>query len=67
VDCKKVLSENISADFAPFRERAEELRAHPDRVKEILHEGGRKARARARATLDEARERMGLEWDRYQP
>jgi tryptophanyl-tRNA synthetase len=67
VDCKKVLSENISADFAPFRERAEELRTHPDRVKEILHEGGRKARARARATLDEARERMGLEWDRYQP
>jgi tryptophanyl-tRNA synthetase len=47
--------------------RAAELRAHPERLREILHEGGRKARAVARETLDEARELMGLAWDQYTP
>ncbi len=67
VDCKRILAENISSDFEPYRARAAELRAHPERLREILHEGGRKARAIARETLDEARELMGLAWDRYTP
>jgi tryptophanyl-tRNA synthetase len=67
VDCKRILAENISRDFEPYREKAEALRAHPDRLREILKEGGLKARAIARETLDQARELMGLSWDRYDP
>ena len=62
VDCKKILAENISTDFAPYRERAEHYRAHPEEVRRILDEGAEKARAIASATMDEVRERMGLRW-----
>src|SRR6185295_7533855 len=44
IDCKKVLAENISTAFAPFRERAKELKANPDRTREILQAGAEKAR-----------------------
>ena len=62
VDCKKILSENIAADFAPYRERAAHFRANPHQVREVLDAGAEKARAIASATLDEVRERMGLRW-----
>jgi tryptophanyl-tRNA synthetase len=62
VDCKRILSDNIVAAFAPFRERAAHYRAHPGEVRRILDEGAEKARAIASATLDEVRERMGLRW-----
>jgi len=62
VDCKRILSENIVAAFAPFRERAAHFRAHPGEVRRILDEGAEKARAIASATLYEVRERMGLRW-----
>jgi len=62
VDCKKILAENISTDFAPYRERAEHYRAHPEEVRRILDEGAEKARAIASGTMEEVRERMGLRW-----
>lgn len=62
VDCKKILAENITATFAPFRERAAHFRAHPEEVRRILDEGAEKARAIARETLAEVRRRMGLQW-----
>jgi tryptophanyl-tRNA synthetase len=62
VDCKKILSDNIVAAFAPFRERAAHFRAHPDEVRRILDEGADKARAIASDTLNEVRGRMGLRW-----
>jgi len=61
VDCKKRLTANMAAQLAPIQERAAELRAHPERVREILHEGARRARAMASVTLGEVYERMGLE------
>jgi tryptophanyl-tRNA synthetase len=61
VDCKKRLTANMAAELAPIRERAAELRAHPERVTEILREGARRARSIARVTLAEVYERMGLE------
>ena len=61
VDCKKRLTANMAAELAPIQERAAELRAHPERVSEILHEGARRARAIASVTLGEVYERMGLE------
>ncbi|MGB1657187.1 MAG: tryptophan--tRNA ligase [Longimicrobiales bacterium] len=62
VDCKRLLSDNISDAFAPFRERAAELHAHPDRVREILDDGAARASRIARETMAEVRERMGLDW-----
>jgi tryptophanyl-tRNA synthetase len=62
VDCKRILSENISAHFEPIRERAAELKAHPERVREILDAGAARARELAAETIREVRERMGLDW-----
>ncbi|HKJ02799.1 MAG TPA: tryptophan--tRNA ligase [Longimicrobiales bacterium] len=62
VDCKRILADNITDAFAPFRERAGHYRAHPEEVRRILDEGAEKARAIARQTLAEVRQRMGLRW-----
>jgi len=61
VECKRMLADGISARLAPIRERARELRSHPDRVYEILSEGAERARAIARPILQTAYERMGLD------
>jgi tryptophanyl-tRNA synthetase len=60
LDCKRVLADNIAARFAPFRERARELKGRPERVREILRHGAGKARATATETMREVRERMGF-------
>ena len=60
VACKRRLASNIADDLAPVRERAEALRAEPDRVREILAEGADRCRRIARETLEEAYDRMGL-------
>ncbi len=61
VDCKRLLADHIARTLEPIRERARELREHPQRVHEMLAEGARRARAIARVTLAEAYDRMGLE------
>ncbi len=60
VACKGRLAENIAEDLGPIRERAESLRADPDRVREILAAGADRCREIARETLEEAYDRMGL-------
>jgi tryptophanyl-tRNA synthetase len=60
LDCKKVLAENMAAALAPIRERGADLRAHPARVDEILHDGAARARRLAGATMAVVRERMGF-------
>jgi tryptophanyl-tRNA synthetase len=60
LDCKRVLADNMSAHFAPIRERARELNAHPERVEEILASGADRARTIARQTMAGVRERMGF-------
>lgn len=60
LDCKRVLADNINAHFAPVRERAAELRRHPQRVREILTAGAERARDVARLTMQAVRDRMGL-------
>jgi tryptophanyl-tRNA synthetase len=60
VDCKRILADSISDHFEEARERAAELRASPDRLREILDQGARRARSEARSTMEEVRERMGI-------
>ena len=60
VDCKRHLAASVNAFLEPMRERRRELEERPDYVKEVLAEGGKKARAIARETIAEVYEKMGL-------
>jgi tryptophanyl-tRNA synthetase len=60
VDCKRRLTANMAAELAPIREKSTDLRAHPERVREILDEGARRARSIASVTVAGVYERMGL-------
>jgi tryptophanyl-tRNA synthetase len=60
VACKGRLADNLAEGLAPLRERATGLRAHPERVHEILGDGAATARRVAEETMTEVRARMGL-------
>ena len=60
IECKRVLSGNIAQSFAPLRERAMELKADPDRVRDILRQGAEKASVVARETMAGVRRAMGF-------
>ena len=60
LDCKRVLADNMIAALTPIRERAQQLREHPQRVTEILRAGAAKAGVLARRTMTEVRRRMGF-------
>jgi tryptophanyl-tRNA synthetase len=57
---KKRLAELINETFAEARDRYDELAREPDRVRDVLREGGRKAREVAEATCRRAREACGI-------
>ncbi len=60
LDCKKIFHRNLMKVLDPIRERRRSLAEHPDRVRDALAEGARKARLVARETLDGAKKLMGL-------
>jgi len=60
IDCKKKLFEHMDAELAPIRERAADLRAHPDRVTGFLDESAARAKELAAKTMDDVRSRVGL-------
>ena len=60
LDCKRVLADNMIAALSPIRERALELQEEPERVDQILGDGGSAARRIATETMREVRDRMGL-------
>ncbi len=60
VDDKRDLAEGVNVYLREFRERRRELAERPDRVREALAEGARRASAVARETVAEVYERMGL-------
>ncbi|HEY7384985.1 MAG TPA: tryptophan--tRNA ligase [Beijerinckiaceae bacterium] len=62
LDCKKPLIDAVLAQLAPVRERAREYEANPGRVAEILDAGCSRAREAARATMDEVRAAVGLDY-----
>jgi tryptophanyl-tRNA synthetase len=57
---KQKLIEKIEERFGPAADRYEALKAKPAELEDALREGARKARAVARATLDECRDACGL-------
>lgn len=60
VDCKGALADSIIEHLRDYRERRAELRAHPERVHEILRTGAEKARTIAQRTMEEVRSKLGL-------
>jgi tryptophanyl-tRNA synthetase len=60
IDCKKTLHKNLTEELEPVRQRAKEFSGQPERVREILDDGGRRARAIAGPVMEEVREAMGL-------
>ena len=60
VDCKGELAGGVNAFLEPLRERRRELAEKPDLVREVLAEGGKKARAIAQETIAEVYDKMGL-------
>lgn len=57
---KKYVTESVNAFLAPHRERRRELERDLDYIKDVLHEGNKRASEIANATLDEVREAMGM-------
>ncbi len=57
---KKELLQMIDAHFAEARARRKELAQRPDYVRDVLREGGRRARERAERWMERVRERVGL-------
>lgn len=57
---KAFVTEAVNEYFAPIRARREELAQDMDYVKDVLHEGNRKANEVANATLAEVNEAMGM-------
>ena len=57
---KKYVTESVNAYLAPIRERRVQLAGDMDYIKDVLHEGNRRANEIANATLDEVREAMNM-------
>ena len=60
VDCKKRFAANLNKDLEPFRARRAEFAAKPEQVWDILHDGARRARELAEATMKEVRAAVQL-------
>ncbi len=58
------MTESVNEFLAPHRERREELAKDMDTIRDILHDGNRRANAIANETLDQVREAMGMRYDR---
>lgn len=61
VECKRQMARHLIEGLAPVREKRQELEAHPGRVREIVEEGNRRARAIARETMEAVRSCIGLQ------
>ncbi len=62
VDDKKLLADQLIEYLTPIRQRREALIADRDTLLDVVSEGSRKARERARETLDAVRSAMGFDY-----
>lgn len=60
LDCKRVLADGVTAEFAPIRARGAELRADRGRVERAILHGAERARAIATDTMAGVEQRMGF-------
>jgi tryptophanyl-tRNA synthetase len=62
VEVKTKLARALNAALEPLRERRRQVMARPDRIREILVEGSRKARVVAQATMERVRAAVRLRY-----
>ena len=62
VEVKTKLANALNAHLEPIRERRAAVLATPDRLKEILFEGSRRARTAAAGTMDRVRDAMKIRY-----
>jgi len=62
VEVKTKLANALNAHLEPIRERRAAALAHPQRLKELLHEGSRRARTVAAATMERVRGAMKISY-----
>lgn len=62
IECKQPVIDAVLAELGPIQERAAEFEGDPDLVRNIINEGCERARDEARATMDEVRHVMSLEY-----
>ncbi|MDO8664023.1 MAG: tryptophan--tRNA ligase [Candidatus Liptonbacteria bacterium] len=60
VACKNKLVDSIARVLKPFQEARADLATRDDYVKEVLHEGGKRARAIISKTVATVRDKMGI-------
>ncbi|MBD3336310.1 MAG: tryptophan--tRNA ligase [Candidatus Eisenbacteria bacterium] len=60
IDCKRALHEEMMKTLNPIQEQARDLAEKPEVIHDVLHDGARRAREIAVATMDETRAAMGL-------
>lgn len=60
LECKQPVIDGVLREQQPMFERAEQYLTHPDRVKEIVFEGCRRAEKVAKETMGDVRAAMGL-------
>lgn len=59
-ECKERLVDSIAGLLEPFQERRRELATQDDYAREVLHEGGKRARKTITQTLEAVREKVGV-------
>jgi tryptophanyl-tRNA synthetase len=59
-ECKRLLVDNIWEILEPFQERRRELADQDGLVRDILHEGGKRARRLIMPTIEEVADKMGI-------
>src|SRR5688500_15915767 len=62
VEVKTKLAKAMNATLAPIRERRREVMARPERIREILVEGSKKARGIAHETMERVRDAVKLRY-----
>lgn len=60
VDCKKILVGHVTEMIGPIRDRKAGLLTRPDDIADVLRGGAGRARAIAKATMDEVRKAIGV-------
>ncbi len=62
LECKKPLIDSVVTEIEVFRKRAREYEENPEIVRNIVSEGCERAREAARATMEDVRAAVGLEY-----
>ncbi len=60
VDCKRKLAANLNKHLEPFRAKRAVLEKDPDKVRDILLDGAKRARVLASETMEEVRTAIGF-------